>query len=372
MKDIENIDRNKLGLDKIKSNGEAYFSLFDKHIPRFKNNGFGKNILLAGISNAACMIKMCTLNKTASYHIIDQQILTKVLPLLEPSLKLKFYDESEMYNIFRGIDMKFDCTIMNPPYEGNGNLYGKITLEAKKHAKDVVCLSPYLNYLSNSQKKSNHDVANELEKYLESFEFADPKMFDAAFDKKLCIFHFSDNCKHNVFFDQIYWSQFKNPDLTKSIIEKMSAYPSHCYDKIINKKEFDKHAFKIAFSGSRGNSHAGNLSWDWTTLFDDDKMSNFTIGSSQKGDLMGIPFNTKNECENFVKYANTDIFEYAILVQKNSFATDKWLFKKIPFLPIYKKEWTEEDIQNELNLTDKEMDYIHEEMKDFGWKAKNK
>ena len=49
--------------------------------------------------------------------------------------------------------MKFDCIIMNQPYDGNKNLYGKITLEAKKHTKEVICLSPYLNYLENSQKR---------------------------------------------------------------------------------------------------------------------------------------------------------------------------------------------------------------------------
>ena len=42
---------------------------------------------------------------------------------------------------------------MNQPYDGNKNLYGKITLEAKKHTKEVICLSPYLNYLENSQKR---------------------------------------------------------------------------------------------------------------------------------------------------------------------------------------------------------------------------
>ena len=270
-------------------------------------------------------------------------------------------------------DMKFDCIIMNPPYDGNKNLYGKITLEAKKHAKEVVCLSPYLNYLENSQKKDNHRVAAKLMPFLKSYELV-PSTFDAAFDKALCIFHFSDSATGNVNINDIYWNSFNDPQLTKSIISKYSSYSNHCYDKIISKRDFDKYEYKVAFAGVRGNSDhsTGKKCWDWTTLLDEDKMKNFKKSSNDKGDMYAFPFNTENECKNFVKYVNSDIFEYMILVQKNSMNTDKWLFKKIPYLPTYTKEWSEEDIAKEFSLTKEELDYIHDEMKDFGWKTRNK
>ena len=355
---MENIDDIQLGLVKFKANAEKYFSLFDKNIPRFENSGKDRKFLLLGICNESVMLKICALNPKAKYYIADQEILSETLPLLDKNLDFKFYDSNlDLYDIIKGIDMKFDCIIMNPPYDGNKNLYGKITLEAKKHATDVVCLSPYLNYLENSQKKDNHRVTAKLMPFLKSYELV-PSTFDAAFDKALCIFHFSDSATGNVDINDIYWNSFNDPQLTKSIISKYSSYSNHCYDKIISKRDFDNYEYKVAFAGIRGHRYNGNPSWDWTTLLDEDKMKNFK--------------KTANECKNFVKYVNSDIFEYMILIQKNSMNTDKWLFKKIPYLPTYTKEWSEEDIAKEFSLTKEELDYIHDEMKDFGWKTRNK
>lgn len=71
--------------------------------------------------------------------------------------------------------MKVDYVFMNPPY----SLGGKITTEAKKHANRTVCLMP----LSCYKKKSD-----ELWRYVESMDLADPKMFeDAVITNNLCI-----------------------------------------------------------------------------------------------------------------------------------------------------------------------------------------
>lgn len=269
---------------------------------------------------------------------------------------------------------KFDKIIMNPPYNGNSNLYGKITLEAKKHAKEVVCLSPYLNYLSNAQKKGVKEVANELLPHLKSYELLinDGKLFDACFDKELCIFHFVDDPKTTVDINEIYWKQFTNPDLTKSIIEKIKAYGSYCYDKIIPKKRFDDYKYKVAFTGTRGHCIDGKKLWDWTTILDEDKMTNFNIKTNEGTmDMYGVPFETENECKEFVKWANSDIFGYLILVQKHSIGMDKWLFKSIPYFDFTKK-WDDVKRCKELKLTKEEYNYIVEEMKDFGWKVKTK
>ena len=76
----------------------------------------------------------------------------------------------------------------------------------------------------------------------------------------------------------------------------MTNYTEHCYSHIINKSEFDDYSLKVSFSGIRGNRHAGVPSWDWTTLLDKEKMVNFTLQSTSKGDLMGFPFKSEIEC----------------------------------------------------------------------------
>ena len=76
--------------------------------------------------------------------------------------------------------MQFDKIIINPPYS-NG-LGGKITFETislLKDNKDCICLMPLSNYKNKS---------NELWRYVESMELADPKMFvDAKITENLCI-----------------------------------------------------------------------------------------------------------------------------------------------------------------------------------------
>ena len=71
--------------------------------------------------------------------------------------------------------MKFDHIYSNPPY----SIGNKITTEAKKHANKTVCLMPLSCYKNKS---------NELWRYVESMELADPKMFeDASITSNLCI-----------------------------------------------------------------------------------------------------------------------------------------------------------------------------------------
>ena len=87
---------------------------------------------------------------------------------------------------------------------------------------------------------------------------------------------------------------------------------------------------------------------------------------------MSFGFDTKEECTNFVNYCDSDIVMFAIWLSKVSFNTDKVIFKNVPCMPTYTKAWTDEEIAAELGLTNEEVAYIHEEMKDFGYKAMKK
>ena len=72
--------------------------------------------------------------------------------------------------------MHYETVLMNPPY---GSIGGPVTTEAKKHANKTVCLMPLSCYKNKS---------NELWRYVESMELADPKMFaDATITDNLCI-----------------------------------------------------------------------------------------------------------------------------------------------------------------------------------------
>ena len=95
--------------------------------------------------------------------------------------------------------MKFNQVIGNPPYFiGN-----KITTEAKKHANKTVCLMPLSCYKNKS---------NELWRYVESMELADPKMFaDATITDNLCICTLQkDTCDVFKFFEDMEMLTFSS------------------------------------------------------------------------------------------------------------------------------------------------------------------
>lgn len=326
-------------------------------------------ICLISLGNPYFYDLICKFHKKELIYIIED-ISSQFIYLGRtdiPKENINFIDIKKIKrnNFF---NMIFDKIIMNPPYDGNGNLYGKITLEAKKHANEVVCLSPYLNYLETAQKQCVKNVANLLLPNLKSYQLIDTDYFDAAFDKKLCIFHFCDNIETPADINDLYWKQFKNPRLMKTIINKIKRFSDFCFPHIINKKDFDIYKFKVAFTGVRGHCKNGVKAWDWTTILDEDKMQNFNYTSDKKEDLMGFPFKTETECQNFVNWVNDDIFGFLILIQKHSINMDKWLFKIIPYFD-YTINMKHEDYCRILNLTDEEQSYIKEEMKNFGWKA---
>ena len=161
---MENIDDVKLSLTKFRADSTKYFSLFDKYIPRFENEGDRRKILMLGLSNEGMMLKCCALNKKAKYFVVDLPILSETLPLLGDEYDFSFFDtDLDLYNIIKDCDMKFDCIIMNPPYERN--LHLKILAEAIKHLKDdeskVVNLSPVqwlIDPLNDKKQKSDYNT----------------------------------------------------------------------------------------------------------------------------------------------------------------------------------------------------------------------
>ena len=63
---------------------------------------------------------------------------------------------------------------------------------------------------------------------------------------------------------------------------------------------------------------------------------------------------------------------FAHYICKTNQANNNQNIALIPWFGDYTKQWTEDMIAKELGLTQEEVDYIHEEMKPFGWKAQPK
>ena len=126
--------------------------------------------------------------------------------------------------------MKFDFIYSNPPYSIGNNT----TVEYKKHANKTVCLMPLSCYKNKS---------NELWRYVESMELADPKMFDDAdITNNLCICtlqnHMVDKFRsYDEMSMESYDPKFKvfyEYNNAHKVLE-MKFHPTKCYLEYLNK-----------------------------------------------------------------------------------------------------------------------------------------
>ena len=274
-----------------------------------------------------------------------------------------------------GGDMKFDVIIGNPPYEGKYTpLYLQILEVCQKVADKVIWLCPAQWVKSYHYTNGCEEIRKVVGKTLCSYEHISNPFEDAEFANEVGIYEFDYN-KENIDYNEIFWDKFSNKELAKSIVSKFISY----------KDNVNKHSDRTNVSILPGNwcnicrirgdvirkgLNAGTPLWNWTTLFAKDTKNNFQyrIGTH----MNHIKFDTVEECKNFISYTETDIVMFALFTSKDNNNQTPSMLALIPWLGDYTKQWTEDEIANELGLTKEEVDYIHEEMKPFGWKTQPK
>ena len=136
MADKIDIPSFQIAASKMRADGNAYFKLFEKHVPR--NLDINNVVLLYKLDNLSCICKIINMNIKAHYVIVSNDAVNTALQVvLDKSIDVEYVKEFD----FKETDMKFDCIIMNPPY--SRNLHLKILAEAIKHLKDEksVCVN---------------------------------------------------------------------------------------------------------------------------------------------------------------------------------------------------------------------------------------
>lgn len=262
---------------------------------------------------------------------------------------------------------KFDVIVGNPPYEGNGNpLYLQILEKVNVNNNRVIWLCP-TQWVKN-YKDSNYltNVKNITCSNLVFHEFIGNPFEDAATANEVGIFVFGEGKKEN--YETIRMERFLNAELTKSIWNKFKKVSSIGeYTRVDFNKKYYVHASEV-----RGHYFGGkNFCWDWTTLFGEEQRVKF-YNEKPTGHWHFWNFNTINECKNFVASTETDILMFAHYIGKVHNKNNEITISLIPWLGDYTHEWTEKEIAKKLKLTKEEVEYIHQEMANFGWKAKGK
>lgn len=249
MADKIDISSFQIAASKMRADGNAYFKLFEKHIPV----GYGENstILLYKIDNMSCIAKIVDMNNSAKYIVVTNDATAAALRIaLNKSINVDYIKDFD----FEKNDMKFDCIIMNPPYQRN--LHLKILAEAIKHLKDEksVCVNlspiPRLTSIRNlyDEKTIARNAKTEQYAYLKDVEQIRNgiEMFNAGIQQHLGIQVYSTN-KHLIDIGQYVESDLPK-DLVKKIMYKCMKY------SLLNVEQHGD--FELPISGVHG--HIGS------------------------------------------------------------------------------------------------------------------
>lgn len=364
----------EIAQSKIFADEEKYFSLFEKHIPDL---GSDKKVLIYAIDNLGCICKMIEKNPNAQYTIYGNACVNDCIK--------NFYPKAETIDSNPGnlkeynIDMKFDCILMNPPYEKN--LHLKILAEAIKHLKDddskVVNLSP-VRWLQDpfAKYKKNSDYnkfSNLIRKYLVNVNIitkleAQQCFMDTVMGADLGIYI----CNQ--------FGGFNCESLINPIIIKVLQKQKTCIQFDMNVKDGYRVRFPlICCNGGSGTNRKpsmgsfGKMLWFKDGIRDNVPWYNWYMHNQHTKFIDTIPcsvkFDSEIEANNFCMQFQTLFCKvYTHWVKSDVHVTPEivlWMGDSInprTGLKGYESEWTDEDFYKFFNITDEEKKIIEDTM----------
>lgn len=364
-----NQDPAGIAMAKFQANSR-YFGLFDSHIPAGSTENT-ENILLLTLGNPDCITKIVTKNPSASYTVVDDVWTLDCLHTLPPSKKMNFIESLNEYNIIeairnlKGLGVKFDRIIMNPPF----NLHLEIIDEAMKLLKDdnSVCINlSRVRWLQDpfakEKKSSAYNKFKHIRDRIESLEVLNPIETNVLFGigcSSLGIYTIGKggyDCENLI------------SPIVKKVLEKTTSFP------VLEKNAKDGWRVRFPFitsgqDGGRGAKHAyyfGKLfsffegrkdnKW-WWEFYQANQYTKRTETIT-----LSVKFASKIEAENFIKTLDTSFGKYytqAVVVDVHvSPKQILWMGDAVnprTGLKGYLGEWTNEDFYCYFELTDNEI-----------------
>ena len=222
---LDKKDTTLLKLD-CKNKDKVYDMLFGKADACLKN---AKTVALLYLGSPYYMTRALEEYNIEEVNIFTTKDFKFIYEPFENAERVKIWYVDNVKDTFKECDMKFDCIIMNPPYQRN--LHLKILAEAIKHLKDdgtCVNLSPIprLTSIRNlyDEKTITRNAKTEQYAYLKDVEQIRNgiEIFNAGIQQHLGIQVYSTN-KHLIDIEQYVESDLPK-DLVKKIMYKCMKY----------------------------------------------------------------------------------------------------------------------------------------------------
>lgn len=361
MNNVEDIDSMMIDRSKFMADGAKYFELFEKYIP----SGISGNVLIMSIGNLDCLGKMMSLNKDAKYTVVENSRIIKCLSKLfdgELDIDAIENDGLDLYNIIKELDMKFDCIIMNPPYQRN--LHLKILAEAIKHLTDngiCVNLSPITWAGRHNICQPKGEWRKKLNGKINSLDFIEHRNANDIFGtgnaiEDLAITTYKNNGTFDIinygFTSQLEASLFKKINIfrkdgtifTLSQATGKSVYGSGNGKNVIRKK-YDIPIY--TWHGGKTCSEA---------------VLNTKV-SDVENCAATFRFNSENERINFINSLDTTFMNwyYKMFIVPGDYKLAAYMFR----MADYTQPWTDERFYKFFNITPEEQKHIEETMEKY-------
>ena len=307
----------------------------------------GPNLLLA--------VKNAYPNSTLYARINKNDLRTKlVLSKAIPEVKFVYVPtEGEKES------MKFDCVVMNPPYDKS--LHLQILAKALNYATEVVNISP-IRWLQDPFAQEKHSELKRFEnnicKKLNNVEIVNSREASDMFGINVysdlgiytagCGFDYANFWKIGRAYNEI---DIINKICNNTTVDKLNKY---VINNVVSKGTY---VLISGIAGGRGNKpiykyngivHDGNVdnNIDFLTAWN----TNPKHAAWQKQNYVcdSIKFNSITEAENFYNSYNTKTLTY---VCKISCQQQHIQLQKLPFMQDYSKPWTDRDLCEFFNIT---------------------
>ena len=266
--------------------------------------------------------------------------------------------------------MRFDHIITNPPY--NKNLHLKILREAMKHSEEIVNLSP-IDWVMNPADNKNMREFGGMKLDIEYVGLLKDLFNDTSkATYHLGIYHNGNNTIESQRYNFVSYDRINIiKSNMKSFIEKLENHDS-VSNHIKSGKLSDKYCYimprLVGNSGDKFDCFIWPKGSRWDRIFYKGLSDGKGPGEYKKvlrnvtnyTDFDYIEFDTKEEVENFKETCKTKFMRFALGIQ----SIDANLRTKLlPFLPTYKKPWTDTDLYEYFDLTPEEVATIEKEIK---------